>query len=427
MNRQSPALTSNSKFKELLFPQNKIVKMMKRNSFKAVRQLLPLKDIQKTVDKLGLDKRKKKIGFVNLVKAIFYSITVKNNGTSRSISSVGKRKQGKLFSQLPPVSHVAILDRLNNYDEEKVDALLNQISLGIDEATNHNSKITSKVRVLDGSTFSLSFSRTGDELPKVGSGGTGKSSAGSSKSMMKLGLVSTASNFIAINWQFSDDYDDNQIFRDLVDWSKEGYTYVIDRGNVAVDYLKKFADNKIYFIQKTYEKHTFDKLWSKKLPVTSRVLGRFDLKEELRGWILRKDGVKVKVRRILAFDENNKEMISLTTNDLTSPNHVIVKRHTKRWDIEVIFDWLKNTLGPNDDHKLTQWKRLAALRNLIRIWLMLLSLLCAYAKKRFGAKWRVPGRFSLGDVIRFYADQLGRWLEGKLGLRGRHHKSKMGR
>ena len=131
MNRQSPALTSNSKFKELLFPQNKIVKMMKRNSFKAVRQLLPLKDIQKTVDKLGLDKRKKKIGFVNLVKAIFYSITVKNNGTSRSISSVGKRKQGKLFSQLPPVSHVAVLERLNNYDEEKMDAMLNQISLGI--------------------------------------------------------------------------------------------------------------------------------------------------------------------------------------------------------------------------------------------------------------------------------------------------------
>ncbi|MFV2016832.1 MAG: hypothetical protein ACC656_15475, partial [Candidatus Heimdallarchaeota archaeon] len=216
MDQQSPALTSNFILKELLFPQNTIVKMMKRKPFKTARQLLPLKDIQKAVDELGLDKGKKKIGFVNLLKAIFYSIIVKNNGSSRSIASVGNRTQGKLFSQLPPVSHVAVLDRLQSYDEEKMDALLNQISRGIDEGTNCYSRITSKLKVLDGSTFSLSFSRTGDELPKIGSGGAGKSSDGSTKSLMKLGLVSSASNFIAINWQFSDDYDDNQIFRDLI-------------------------------------------------------------------------------------------------------------------------------------------------------------------------------------------------------------------
>ena len=112
MDQQSPALTSNFTFKELLFPQNAIVKMMKRKPFKTSRQLLPLKNIQKAVDKLDLDKGKKKISFVNLLRAIFYSITVKNSGNSRSIASVGKTKQGKLFSQLPPVSHVAVLDRL---------------------------------------------------------------------------------------------------------------------------------------------------------------------------------------------------------------------------------------------------------------------------------------------------------------------------
>ncbi|MDH5647141.1 MAG: hypothetical protein OEZ01_14110 [Candidatus Heimdallarchaeota archaeon] len=61
------------------------------------------------------------------------------------------------------MSHVSVLERLNNYDEERVDALLSQISLAIDNATNHKSRTTSKIRVLDvldGSTFSLSFSRT---------------------------------------------------------------------------------------------------------------------------------------------------------------------------------------------------------------------------------------------------------------------------
>ena len=64
-----------------------------------------------------------------------------------------------------------------------MDALLNQISRGIDEATNSYSHITSKLKVVDGSTFSLSFSRTGDELPKIGSGGPGKPSDGRSKTL----------------------------------------------------------------------------------------------------------------------------------------------------------------------------------------------------------------------------------------------------
>ena len=97
--------------------------------------------------------------------------------------------------------------------------------------------------------------------------------------------------------------------------------------------------------------------------------------------------------------------------------------------VVVIFDWLKSALDPNDDHKMIQWKILPALRNLIRIWLILLGLLYAYAKKRFRAKWRLPDRFSFGDVIRDYADQLANWLEGKLGRRSintRHHESRMG-
>ena len=154
------------------------------------------------------------------------------------------------------------------------------------------------------------------------------------------------------------------------------------------------------------------------------------MREEQRGWIIRqKDGLKVKVRRILAYDEEKKAMLSLTTNDLESPNYVIVKRHAKRWEVEVVFDWLKNTIGPNDHHRLTQWKKLPGLRNLIRIRLTLIGLLCAYAKRRWGADWWEPQRFSLGDVIRAYGEQLNRWLEGKLGLRGlrgRHSESNMG-
>ena len=81
---------------------------------------------------------------------------------------------------------------------------------------------------------------------------------------------------------------------------------------------------------------------------------------------------------------------------------------------------LKNTLGPNDSHGLTQWSNLQSLRNLIRVLLAFIALLIAYACKKWGKKWHKPQRFSLGDVIRAYTDQLCKWLEGKLGLRGRH-------
>lgn len=427
MKQIPPALTSKTKFKDLLFPQKTIVNMMKRKAFKTARQLIPHKIMQETIKNLGLDKNKKKIYFLNLFKAIFYSITVKKSSFSRSIATVGKRKAGQMFSGLKPVSHVAILNALNSYEEEKIDALMCQINLGTNAATDFYSQASSKVNVLDGTTFLFSASRTGDELPKAGSGGSGKSNTDSPKTMMKLGLVISSGTYVPVDWQFSTDYDDNQVFRDLIDWTKKGYTYVIDRGNVAVDYLKKFTDNDMYFIQTTYEGHTFDKLWSKELPRTTKVNGRFDMLEEQLGWIIRQsDGCKVKVRRIIAFDEKNSENVSVTTNDLVSPNHAIFKKKDIRWDIEVVNDWIKNTIGPNDHHRLTQWKRLPGFRNLIRIFLGIAALLVAYAKKRWGARWRKPQRFSLGDVISKYDDQLSRWLEGKLGLRTRQYKSKMG-
>ena len=252
-----PALIQNQKLKKLLFSQQTIAKMMKGNSFKTARQLFPQKQIQQSIDKLQLDKGKRKIGLLSLLKATFYGITVKNSNFSRGISDVGKSEAGKLFSRLPPVSHVAILQRLNSYDEEKLDALLNQIMLGSNVATNTYSQATSKVLVMDGSSITLSLSRTKDQLPKVGSSRSSKSSAKGAKSLMKLGVVISPRTFVPVNWQFSSDYDDNQIFRNLVDWTKKGYTYVIDRGNTAVDYLKQFTDHEMYFIQKTFKKHFY--------------------------------------------------------------------------------------------------------------------------------------------------------------------------
>lgn len=422
MLNQSPALTSNLKFKDVLFPQNRIVRMIKKNSFKSARQLIPHREIQATVDKLELDKKVQKLHFLKLFKAIFYSTVVKNNGFSRSIASVGQTRLGHKFTGLNAVSHVAIINRLNAYDEEKLDAMLSQINRGCNSATLRNSQVTAKLYVIDGTTFTFPMSRVKDQLPKSGR------KLGATKGMMKMGLTINPGNMVPFDWQFSTDYDDNQIFRDLTDWTKTGYTYVIDRGNTAVDYLKKFTDHGMYFIQKTYEGHTFDKLWSKRLPRTTRVLRRYDLLEEQRGYLLqKKSGIKVKVRRLIMIDERNNEKVSITTNNLESPNHVIVKQHDQRWNIEVVNDWVKNTLGPNTDHKLTQWKRLRGLRNLIRIWLTIIGLLVSYAKMRFGINWRKPQRFSLGDVVCAYAVQLERWLEGKLGLRRRQYDSKVSR
>jgi len=258
MKTQSPASSSIRRYKQIMFAQNTIGKMVKRNSFRTARQLIPVKLLQESVDRLGLDKFSKKINFINLFKATFFSVTVKNSSFSRSIASVGKRRQGLLFSQLPEVSHVSVVKRLQRYDEDKIDAILSQLCRGLNSETQWNGD---RVRIIDGSTFSLSYSRTGDELPKISQ---------SEKGLMKLGLVISAGSCIPIDWQFSTDYDDNQIFRALVDWSLKGWTYLIDRGNVAVDYLKQFTDNRMYFIQKTWEGHTFDKLWSKRLPKVSK-------------------------------------------------------------------------------------------------------------------------------------------------------------
>ena len=343
MKKQNPARISNSKQKKFLTAQDKIAKMIKRKSFKNVRQLIPMKEFNKMVNRLELDHNSRKIGFTSLFRAIFYSTIVKNNTASRSIASVGKTKTGQIFSRLPPVSHVAILNRLNKYDETKIDALISQLLGGINTGIHLGGRDNKKVKVIDGTSIALSFSRTKDELPKLGKNKKTLEEKIPTKSLLKLGLTMQAGSFIPLDWQFSDDYDDNQLFRNLVNWDNKGYTYVLDRGNIAVDFLRKFTEVEMYFIQKSYAGHTFVEISRTKLPLVSLVLNKYRLKEEIIGWIMREDGVKVKVRRLIAINEELDEMISLTTNDFDSPPHVIIKQHEHRWEIEVLNDWLKNT------------------------------------------------------------------------------------
>lgn len=419
MNKQVPARLSRLKFKKLLIRQSSISKMVRRNPFKYGRQILPIKEINQVVKQLGLDYNVKKIKFSNLFRSIFHAIVVKKNSYSRVIASSAKSLIGKKFSQLGQVSHVAILDRFNSYDEEKVDALIAQILSGFDQGARKNSQDTAKVRIIDGTSFALSYSRVKDEFLPIGPGRKQVSTKKTYKGIMKLGLCIQAGNFMPLDWRFSDEYDDNQIFRDLVDWSKPGFIYVIDRGNVAVDYLKKFSDNKIYFIQETWDSHTFLELDNKKYQNNSRIMDRFVLRREIIGWITRSDGTRLKVRRIVAFDEKHEEILSLTTNDFDSSPVVIIKRHARRWEVEVVFDWIKNTLGPNNNHKLTQWSKIKGLRNLIRIWFAILGILLAFAHKKFGTRWWKPQRFSMGEIILNYENLMTMWLEAKLGLRQR--------
>lgn len=393
--------------------------MIKRKQFKNARQLLPIKLISEMVMKLELDANSRKIKFINLFRAIFYSVIVKNNSHSRSIANVGNTMTGKIFSQLPPVSHVAILDRLNVYDEEKLDALVSQVLGGINTGINLKGRDTHKVKIIDGTSIVLSYSRTKDELQKLGKNKIVLEEKVPSKALLKLGLMCQAGSFVPLDWKFSSDYDDNQVFRDLINWNLKGYTYVLDRGNIAIDFLEKFTLEEMYFIQKTYSGHTFYEENRTKLPLVSLVLNKYRLREEIIGWIYREDGAELKVRRIIAINEKTNEKLSLTTNDFDTPPHYIIKQHERRWEIEVLNDWLKNTIGPNDNHKLTHWNKIKGLRNLIKIWLLIIGLLLAYGKKKYGPKWWQPQRFSLGNIRIAYADQLMRWLEGKLGLRHR--------
>lgn len=249
MIKQTPARISHLNFMESLVHRSSITQMVRRKPFKYGRQILPIKEINKVVKQLDLDNNAKKIKFTNLFRSIFYALVVKRNSYSRTIASSSKSMIAQKFSQLGQVSHVAVLDRLNQYDEEKMDALMVHILSKLENGVRRTSQDTDRIRIIDGTSFALSYSRVKDEFLPMGPAKKAEPVTKQrkiNKGLMKLGLVVQAGNFIPIDWRFCDEYDDNQILRDLVDWSEPGYTYLIDRGNVAVDYLKKFTDNKIF-------------------------------------------------------------------------------------------------------------------------------------------------------------------------------------
>ena len=209
MRPTTPARINKEKYKKSLIKQHPIVKMVKRKSFKTVRRLLPIKDMKEMVNKLELDAGSRKINLVNLIKAIFYSVVINNSSSSRSIAKVGTTAPGRAFSGLSPVSHVAILDRLNWYDEEKLDAMICKILDGINAATKRTGIDSFKVRIIDGTSLAFSYNRTKKELPRMGKNKIINDGKVPSKALLKVGITVQGGTFIPLDWKFTDDHDDN--------------------------------------------------------------------------------------------------------------------------------------------------------------------------------------------------------------------------
>jgi IS4 transposase len=133
-----------------------------------------------------------------------------------------------------------------------------------------------------------------------------------------------------------------------------GTTYVFDKGYCRFDWWQKINDNKAFFVTRAKERIRFRAF--KHRPVRKRKGDGFTIIADDEVKLVSKGDSRLlmPLRRIKARRENG-GVITLLTNDLTRTAVEIAVLYKSRWQIELLFRWIKQHLnirkflGSNDN------------------------------------------------------------------------------
>lgn len=135
---------------------------------------------------------------------------------------------------------------------------------------------------------------------------------------------------------------DNAVFKDLIDWSKQGITYLFDRGFCNFETMSAIIQSGNFFITRLPAGYVYQV--TKRLKIRSKPAGLIKIiKDEL----IRVGGKSRREKfpaRLITAENDAGETLTFLTNRIDLGAEEVCEIYRRRWEIEILFRWLKTQL-----------------------------------------------------------------------------------
>jgi len=288
--------------------------------------------ISKTVNTLGDDDKKYKLSFLPFTVNLLYGIM--SNIKSRA-QLITETKTSDIAEKLGlvVVSNSMYSEAFFRYGPELYKTIFVQLLSTLSFMSIPGIDQLGRILLVDGSVF-----------PAIST--MGWAAYKSTANAVKLHLALELNRMIPVEFLSTEaNYSEKKFLLDIV---KEGITYILDRGYVSFNGFKAILDKKAFFIVrcKGNLKYQLRQYFEVNLPAKASGLleGVRDMKVVLKNDKNRDDKGNRIEYRLIVFSAMG-ELYVLITNRLDLSTYEIIMLYAYRWQVELIFRFLKRTLN----------------------------------------------------------------------------------
>lgn len=182
----------------------------------------------------------------------------------------------------------------------------------------------------------------------------------------------------------------------------KGSIIVIDKGYVDYDFFGRLTEQDVYFVTRQKDNADYRVIENRAIPENRNILK--DQIIELTGYYSNRK-CPYRLRRIEAWDEDNKRVVVLLTNHLKFGSTTISAIYKDRWQVEIFFKTIKQNL------KIKTFVGTSPNAIMIQIWTALIAILILkYLKFRSSFGWSVSNLVAMLRYNLFTYRDLWVWI-----------------
>lgn len=310
----------NSQLREFITPQNRFKLLAPISK----TMLVPL------IEKYQSDKWVKTIFTANFISLyIFIGLTAGKTLSLRLIAAISKSSFAKLFTGLPNgISRSGLSDRNESIPADLFQELVLRLANQIGKSARKI--ICPKIKIFDSTFISLAHKLIPWACQSL------------DKGLISLTIRINEGGWIPDKVIVRNEPCDNTVFGSLIDWSCQGITYLFGRGFSAFAVILRIIESKNFFITRLPSGYVYTVIKELKIGQKANELLTIlhDQKIQLGGKTRKEHFL---ARLITAVNSKGETFLFLTNRfDLTALE--VCEIYRQRWEIEILFRWLKTQL-----------------------------------------------------------------------------------
>ncbi len=292
------------------------------------------KEIDELIESYHSDKRVKFIFTKSLFKIFILLIFLLDRklASLRGITEFSSNLLFQTFTRLKPCSKSGLSDALRRIPYQLFEELFQKL---IDK---RKKKTKSNYVIFDSTLLVLSLKL----FPWVGK--INQSNKGALKLTIRIDKGQTLPQKVVISKKGCE----NSVFKPILDLNQQGLTYIFDRGYYTIAVFDEIYDSQNFFITRKYPYYKVTILKNKVVSKRKSKKRLVILKDQIvKIGNKKKNNISKNRFRLIIVKTEKGEILEFLTNRFDLKAIEVCKIYKYRWEIEILFRWLKQYLRIN--------------------------------------------------------------------------------